>query len=71
MSDAGGPPASYLRIVRFGLSQTAQILTGKSSKFRTATRNLAKTEVLQEDRTYNFDVGQKLIRGLNLGKNHD
>jgi len=41
-------------------------LTDKSSKFRNATQNLVKIKVVEEEKIYNFDVGQKLIPILEL-----
>ena len=38
-------------------------------KFRAETWNLAKTKVGEEEKFHNIDVGQKLIRVLDLGEN--
>ena len=38
-------------------------------KFRAKTWNLAKMKVEEEEKFHNIDVGQKLIRVLDLGEN--
>jgi len=38
-------------------------------KFRAETWNLAKMKVGEEEKFHNIDVGQKLIRVLDLGEN--
>ena len=51
------------------LNDCDPILTVQISKFHIETWNLAKMKVVEEEKFYNIDVGQKLIWVLDLGEN--
>ena len=47
------------------------ILTAQISKFHIETWNLAKIEVVEDEKIYNFDIGQKLIWNSDQGEKGD
>jgi len=51
-------------------NEISLILTAQNSKFHIGTWNLARIEVVEEGKIYNFDIGQNLIWVLDLGEKH-